>query len=187
MATLNPTTGALQSGSDGVAAAARTNLRSAIAAHAVRLTALEGVGSPAEYDSRIDALELSTNELLAVRKQEVTEAAADQVDSRIYGLTGTSAQKLIFSTQDHVTPSYVRSATVWTRDLDLTCTSPWNSGNSYLWAGTAVTPQHIIMAQHAFVVNGATMRFITADGTVVTRTLSNAAAITGKRHPCGGS
>lgn len=95
------------------------------------------------------------------------------VDSRIEGLEASDTTQLIYSTQDHVTPQYVRSATCWAADINLTCVSPWNSGNAHLWAGTAITPRHIAHAQHAFVADGSTIRFITMDGTVVERTVSS--------------
>lgn len=94
-----------------------------------------------------------------------------EVDDRIEGLTANDSVLKVFSTQNHSTPSYVRSATCWAADFDLTCASPWNSGNANLWAGVAITPRHFVHAQHAFVANGSTIRFITADNTVVTRSV----------------
>lgn len=97
---------------------------------------------------------------------------SDVVDTSIAGLTANSTTKNVYSTQNHATPSYVRSTTCWGADLDLTCASPWNSNNAGLWAGTAITPRHIVMAFHACVAATSTIRFITADNTIVTRTLS---------------
>jgi len=42
--------------------------------------------------------------------------------------TGTAAEKSLFSTMDHATPSYIRSKDCWIRDVDLTCASPWTAG-----------------------------------------------------------
>jgi hypothetical protein len=95
------------------------------------------------------------------------------IDDRISGLTASNSTQLLYSTQDHTTPTYVRSTTCWARGINLTCVSPWNSGNANLWAGTAITPRHIVHAQHAFVQDTATIRFIAMDGTVVTRTVSS--------------
>ena len=116
-------------------------------------------------------------ELDKLRKAELSENAASAIDRCVENLTGTLAEKQIFSTQDHATPIYVRSGNCWANGLDLTGISPWNSGNSNLWAGTLITPCHIVMANHAYVVTGATIRFITDDGTVVTRTVMNSAQV----------
>lgn len=144
-----------------------TSLETDVAAHESRLDTLET--DVATHESRIDSLEVDVD-------AETTRLGihpSDYIDNRIAGLTANDSTKLIYSTQDHATPTYVRSSTCWGADLDLTCVSPWNSGNAHLWAGTAITPRHIVLANHAFVVNGSTVRFITSAGTVVTRTLSS--------------
>lgn len=75
----------------------------------------------------------------------------------------------IYSTQDHTTPLYVRNTNLWAASLDLTCMSPWNSVHSGDGAGTLVSPSFILSAHH-FSPEG-TIRFISANGTIHTRTL----------------
>jgi len=77
----------------------------------------------------------------------------------------------IYSTQDHAAPTYVRNTACWAYDLDLTCISPWNSQQAEVRAGTLISPRHVAFAAHAKVQDGTTIRFIEADGTVVTRTV----------------
>ena len=89
------------------------------------------------------------------------------VDDR---LTGT-AEKEIFSTQDHDTPSYVRNADCWAADLDLTSISPWNSRSGNRRAGVLITKRHILTAAHYPLVVGDTLRFVAADGTVEVKTI----------------
>ena len=79
----------------------------------------------------------------------------------------------VFSSQDHVTPAYVRNPNFWgPAPLGV---SPWNSDNAAVNAGTAITPQHVIYTNHGLVgvgfpANGSTLRFITATNVVVSRT-----------------
>ena len=103
------------------------------------------------------------------------------VDTLIAGLTASSTTKNVYSTQDHVTPTYVRNASLWATGIDLTCASPWNNqvGWDVRGAGTAITPRHIVFAEHytgatgsAPWIAGVQLRFITAGNVVVTRTLS---------------
>jgi hypothetical protein len=130
-------------------------------------------------DEEIVAVEITDSVLL----QTITGGApaadhpSDEIDNRIAGLTANDSTKLVFSTQDHATPEYVRSETCWGADLDLTCVSPWNSGNVELWAGIAITPRHVVFAHHAYPPNASTIRFITADGSVVTRTVSDSVQV----------
>jgi hypothetical protein len=100
--------------------------------------------------------------------------ASDAVDTRLSGKT-----KPIFSTQDHASATYVRSATCWAADLNLTCISPWNSGGVNTRAGTLVSPRHIAFAEHYQIGAGATIRFIAADNTVVTRTVTATQSLSG--------
>ncbi|HUV65458.1 MAG TPA: hypothetical protein VMW24_16295 [Sedimentisphaerales bacterium] len=79
----------------------------------------------------------------------------------------------VFSTQDHATPTYVRDAACWAYGLDLTCISPWNSGGSQLRAGVLISPRHVLFAAHYMLDDGCTIRFITQDNQVVTRTMTS--------------
>jgi len=89
------------------------------------------------------------------------------VDSRLSALKDEE----IYSTQDHGTPTYVRNTNCWAYGLDLTCISPWNSSGLYTKAGVMISPRHIACAGHLPIPDGSTIRFIEADGTVVTRTM----------------
>lgn len=84
-----------------------------------------------------------------------------------------SAGKLVYSTQDHNAPLYVRNTGCWAYGLRqaMTCISPWNSQGGRERAGTAVTPRHILAATHFLINIGSTIRFITADNQIVTRTV----------------
>ncbi|MGE9267636.1 MAG: Ig-like domain-containing protein [Verrucomicrobiales bacterium] len=80
----------------------------------------------------------------------------------------------LYSAQDHATPAYTRNASNWATaaGIDLTSVSPWNSTGGNKRAGVAITPRHIVFAKHYQIGTGATVRFITADNTVVERTLT---------------
>jgi hypothetical protein len=101
----------------------------------------------------------------------VRENAEDAVDDRI-GVVG--AELAIFDTQDHATPAYVRNTDNWTQKgtaLDLTCISPWNSTGANTRAGTLISSRHILFAKHYPISNGATVRFVKQDNSVVDMTL----------------
>lgn len=96
----------------------------------------------------------------------------DQIDSRIVGKNITDNGN-VYSTQNHDTATYVRDPNFWAADIDLTCASPWNSSGGRFKAGTLVTPRHIVLAKHyGNYVVGQEYRFVKADGTVVTRTVT---------------
>ena len=100
-------------------------------------------------------------------------AIKEDVDTMLVpGLTMATNGK-VYSTQDHATPNYVRNTNLWCADYaqQLTCASPWNSQNAHLKAGTAITPQHIVLARHYQVAIGTSFRFIGLDGTVYTRSV----------------
>ena len=45
-------------------------------------------------------------------------------------------------------PNLIRNTNVWTKDMDLTCVSPYNSLGSWTYSFTLVTPQHFVFASH---------------------------------------
>jgi hypothetical protein len=94
-------------------------------------------------------------------------AFANGIDSRL--TDGTD--KAVYSTQDHAATNYVRNASSWVADIDLTCVSPWNSTEGRLRAGTLIGSDCIIFANHYQIGAGATVRFVTSDNRVISRTL----------------
>jgi len=92
----------------------------------------------------------------------------------------------IYSTMDHSATNYTRNPACWAHSLDLTCVPVFNS-DSFFWytngccsyflparkGGTLISPRHIIFANHYPITNGATLRFVAMDNTVVSRVLSN--------------
>lgn len=94
------------------------------------------------------------------------------IDSRISG-KDPAITKPIFSTLDHATGTYVRNINNWAYDIDTTCISVWNTTGAGTMAGTVISPRHILMAAHFQINTGATLRFVTNDNTVITRTLTS--------------
>jgi hypothetical protein len=45
-------------------------------------------------------------------------------------------------------PNLIRNTNVWTKDMDLTCVSTYNSLGSWAYSFTLVTPQHFVFASH---------------------------------------
>ena len=94
--------------------------------------------------------------------------AAANIDTRIATKNAT-ANKPIFSVQNHTGGKYARNVDCWAADLDLTCISPWNSKGIYLRAGTLVTPRHCILAAHFQIQKGDSIRFVTKDNVTIRR------------------
>lgn len=108
---------------------------------------------------------------------------AESLDALLVGKTPSTA-KPIFSTQDHADSSYTRNTGSWVASLDLTCVSPWNSGGGTAFAGTAISPRHIIFARHYQIPNGSTVRFVTDENVVVDRTMTTSQALGGSGFAC---
>jgi hypothetical protein len=98
------------------------------------------------------------------------EALSGYLATKVDGKT-LLANGLVYSTQDHSTPAYVRSSSHWAAGLDFTAVSPWNSSSASNLGVVAITPRHVLMAAHAGPSDGATVRFVTAANAVVERTL----------------
>lgn len=103
----------------------------------------------------------------------------DSFDTRITDVTeeNLATKKLIYSTQDHTNGIYVRNTSCWAYDIDLTCISPWNSYGVQYRAGTLISPRHIILARHYNIPVGNTLRFVTQDNVVITRTVIATAVV----------
>ncbi len=99
-----------------------------------------------------------------------SEAIDDRIAAALAVPTDPEDAKRIFSTQTHGTQTYIRNTASWCYNLrqQMTCISPWNSEGQNLYAGTAITAQHIINSAHVELQVGQTVRFITADNVVVT-------------------
>jgi len=107
------------------------------------------------------------------------KALSDPIDTALIGANPVTQQR-IYTSQDHVTPAYVRNTNFFLQGTHagaLTCASPWNSTGGAQRAGTAITPRHAVCANHYPISVGATIRFIATDNTVITRTVVQAARI----------
>lgn len=99
------------------------------------------------------------------------------VDSSIAGQNPATALD-VYSTQDHATATYVRNTGCFGADFDLTCISPWNSLTENRFNAILVHPRIAMFATHPGApLAGDTVRFIQADGTVVTRTIQTPMAV----------
>lgn len=98
------------------------------------------------------------------------------IDTLLTGKSPSTALA-IYSTQNHAGGVYVRNASCWASGVDLTPMSPWNSSGGVYMAGTLISPRHVIFATHYVPAVGCAMRFVQADNTVVTRTLTAVQAL----------
>jgi len=101
------------------------------------------------------------------------KALTDVIDTALSG-ADVNTEQAVYSSQDHANGTYVRNSSFFLQSTHaeaLTCASPWNSRQANNRAGTAVTPQHIVFASHYSLQAGDTIRFVTSDNTVITRTI----------------
>jgi len=108
-----------------------------------------------------------TDSFFSPRFRSLRVSSIYNVDSRLTAGKSTA----IFSTYDHATPAYVRNPACWAYGLDLTSISPWNAQGVSALAATLISPRHIVMCAHGPIVDDTAIRFVAADGTVVTRTV----------------
>lgn len=114
---------------------------------------------------------------LKVIDQDLTEHITESFTKRVKDKDNVNLAKQIYTLQDHKNKNYIRNKDCWAYDLDLTCISPWNSTGNNTRAGTAITPYHIVFANHYQIANGATVRFITQTNEVVDRKLTKSIQI----------
>lgn len=101
--------------------------------------------------------------------------AATQIDSRL----ALSTNLRRFNPLDHSGPTYTPNASFWLSDVNLTASSPWNSGAGSKAACQIVGRRHAIGCHHFPPGSaGGTVRAIKSDGTVVTNTIAGYAYIT---------
>ncbi len=93
-----------------------------------------------------------------------------QIDSRLSG------DMTVYSSQDSINGNtFIRNQNCWISDIDLTCISPWNSTGRNTMGGTLISRRHVLFCEH---LNfrpeiGATIKFVTSDNTVISRTITN--------------
>lgn len=101
------------------------------------------------------------------REGSLAKHSSDEVDALMAG----GGDKEIYTTQNHAAGIYVRNPNCWAAGTNLTCASPWNSRGGRLRAGTAVSPDCIVLASHYGLLVGDVVRFVTLDNTVVERAI----------------
>lgn len=95
------------------------------------------------------------------------------IDNALIGKSATNALAL-YSTRNDSSSTYVRNVNFWAASIDFSCSSVWNSSGGNLYGATLVSPRHVVFANHAPSMNGATLRFVTGSNSVVTRTVTAA-------------
>jgi hypothetical protein len=124
----------------------------------------------------VESFEPFTSTLAGYVSGSLSYEAASAVDNRILN-KNPSSSLLIFTTQNHTAPLYVRNTASWCYDVDLTSISPWNSTDGVRRAGTLISPRHILFAWHYQPATNATFRFVTTENEVITRTMTNKMSI----------
>lgn len=95
---------------------------------------------------------------------------SQQIDSRLSG------EMAVYSSQDTANGNtFIRNNNCWINNINLTCISPWNSTGRNTMGGTLISRRHVLFCEH---LNfrpqiGSTIKFVTSDNTVVSRTITN--------------
>ena len=97
---------------------------------------------------------------------------SDNVDTRI-ATSNPSVTQPVYSVQNHNDGIYVRNNNFLFSNVDFTCASPWNSYGGVNRAGVLISPRHMLFAAHYPILIGSTVRFVTQNNVLVTRTISN--------------
>jgi hypothetical protein len=136
----------------------------------------KGVASSGETSlCKATAQQYTTQDIsnfLRYRGNSLAFHISNAVDQRIIGKN--SSHRPLYTTQNHAAGIYVRNPDCFLSDIDLTCLSPWNSEGLTFMGGILVSPYHVLYCAHfGFYPNvGHTVRFITQNNTVVTRTIT---------------
>lgn len=103
----------------------------------------------------------------------------DQVNSLVAGKTQLNLYTDYQYYGTAQTNTFQRNSSCWANGIDMSCASPWNNAAGALYAGTLVSPRHVVFCHHAnfFPPNGATMYFSSPSSVVISRTLTNTVKI----------
>jgi hypothetical protein len=103
------------------------------------------------------------------------------IDSKISDTNSVNAisKKPMYSVKNHATGEFVRNPDCWAKDWNLSLVSPDNSrGYNGVYTrspSTLISPRHVIMAQHASLQIGDTIKFVDMNNNIITRTLTGKA------------
>lgn len=118
-----------------------------------------------------------------------------ELDAMLVGKAGGETGMAVFSSYDHLAASYRRNDRLWCRELgrQLTGVAVYKGPRKGSWdsyGGTMITPRHVLFCNHAHPHPagsprwpnglGQQLRFITADGKIVERTLIHGQRVPGK-------
>lgn len=101
----------------------------------------------------------------------------DAAFSAISGKTASSATYNIYSSANDDTPAYTRNANLWASGADWTCIAAKSSAFGAKYVGVVVGTLYVLGVHHATIPSGQTMYFVTADNTVVSRTIESTAQV----------
>lgn len=113
----------------------------------------------------------ASNALVGTAVQLYDEFSAE-FDELLMAAQPPAQSKLIYTSQDFATKTFVRNPACWAAAFDLTGLSPWNGTGANTRAGTLVSPRHIVFAKHypiSTVPGSNDIVFVTADDVTITR------------------
>jgi hypothetical protein len=123
----------------------------------------------------------TTTDMPATTKYCNSDIVSYTIDSKIADTNSLNliSKKPMYSTMNHVTGEFVRNLNCWAKDWNLSPVSPDNSrGYNGIYTrapSTLISPRHTIMAQHASLEIGDTMKFVDMNNNIITRTLTGKA------------
>lgn len=107
----------------------------------------------------------------------VTGSLAQILDSGVMSRVSSGSSRLIYSTQDHANLNYVRNTNFWLSGVNISAISPYNSELATRKGATAITSGHILMANHYYISDGYTVRFVDMNNNVYDRVVASSVRI----------
>lgn len=146
--------------------------RSAVDGESTRVTVEDPAVRTVDLDlvGKVRTVSQPTTEFKGWATGSAARASTDALDGLIAGKLPDTA-KTIYSWQDHAAGVYVRNPDCWVQAIDLTGISAWQSSSGSRLCVTLVTRRHAIMAAHAMVGVGATVRFVSTSNETIERTV----------------
>jgi hypothetical protein len=137
-----------------------------------------------EFKNTLIGESLDDNNLLSQRifhnvssyvKSEITVAqeTGRSIRKRIRGIIPSDTTKSIYTQESYNSDlKFARNEECWAKDIKgMTAISPWNSVAQNLRSGVAISPRHVLYAEHAPLRKGYTIYFVTRNNITISRNI----------------
>ena len=101
----------------------------------------------------------------------VSQETGRSIQKRISGIIPSDTTKSIYTQESYNSDlEFVRNEECWAKDIKgMTAISPWNSLGENLRSGVAISPRHVLYAEHLPLRKGQTIYFVTRNNITISR------------------